>query len=124
MYSGTLHKSDEVFNWVPGVTEALFIARQSTIAEEKSKLNGPPMLYTCRLRGKWYRSAKAHARHLKSRTHTMHASQIGHEDNSSIIIKPLSPRIVKKSPQKKEEFDEYMNALRDHITFMTMLVKF
>ncbi|KAI3687305.1 hypothetical protein L1987_80999 [Smallanthus sonchifolius] len=91
---------------VPGVTEALFLARQSTLAEEKSKQNGPPMLYTCRLCGKGYRSAKAHAQHLKSRTHTMRASQIGHEDENNAIIKPLPPRIVKKSPQQKEEFDE------------------
>ncbi|KAJ0770373.1 putative transcription factor C2H2 family [Helianthus annuus] len=91
---------------VPGVTEALFLARQSTIAEEKSKLNGPPMLYTCRLCGKGYRSAKAHAQHLKSRTHTMRASQIGQEDENSAVIKPLPPRTVKKSPQEKEEIDE------------------
>ncbi|XP_076929794.1 cytoplasmic 60S subunit biogenesis factor REI1 homolog 1-like [Bidens hawaiensis] len=85
---------------VPGVTEALFLARQTTLAEEKSKLNGPPMLYTCRLCGKGYRSAKAHAQHLKSKTHTLRASQIGHEDENNAIIKPLPP---KKAPQQKEE---------------------
>ncbi|XP_076925097.1 cytoplasmic 60S subunit biogenesis factor REI1 homolog 1-like [Bidens hawaiensis] len=82
---------------VPGVTEALFLARQTTLAEEK---NGPPMLYTCRLCGKGYRSAKAHAQHLKSKTHTIRASQIGHEDESSAVIKPLPP---KKAPQHKDE---------------------
>ncbi|XP_024986055.1 cytoplasmic 60S subunit biogenesis factor REI1 homolog 1-like isoform X1 [Cynara cardunculus var. scolymus] len=91
---------------VPGVTESLFIARQSTLAEEKNKLNGPAMLYSCRLCGKAYRSAKAHAQHLKSRTHTMRISEGGHEDENSAIIKPLPPRVVKKSPQQKEEFDD------------------
>ncbi|XP_071698343.1 cytoplasmic 60S subunit biogenesis factor REI1 homolog 1-like [Rutidosis leptorrhynchoides] len=92
---------------VPGVTEALFLARQSSLAEEKSKLNGPAMMYTCRLCGKGYRSAKAHAQHLKSRTHTTRASQAaGHEDENNTVIKPISTRIAKKVPQQDEEFDE------------------
>nr|XP_043613143.1 cytoplasmic 60S subunit biogenesis factor REI1 homolog 1-like [Erigeron canadensis] len=91
---------------VPGVTEALFLARETTLAEERSKLNGPAMLYTCRLCGKGYRSAKAHAQHLKSRSHTMRASQGGLDDENDAVIKPLPPRAVKKSPQQKEEFDD------------------
>ncbi|PWA76765.1 zinc finger protein [Artemisia annua] len=89
---------------VPGVTEALFLARQSSLAEEKSKLNGPAMTYTCRLCGKGYRSAKAHAQHLKSRTHTMRAAQTDQGDEDNAVIKPLPARIVKKSAQ--EEYDE------------------
>ncbi|GJT70015.1 cytoplasmic 60S subunit biogenesis factor REI1 homolog 1-like protein [Tanacetum coccineum] len=89
---------------VPGVTEALFLARQASLAEEKSKLNGPAMTYTCRLCGKGYRSAKAHAQHLKSRTHTMRVSQTGQEDEDNAVIKPLVARIVKKPAQ--EEYDD------------------
>ncbi|KAJ9556328.1 hypothetical protein OSB04_010942 [Centaurea solstitialis] len=91
---------------VPGVTEALFIARQSALAEEKSKLNGPAMSYSCRICGKGYRSAKAHAQHLKSRAHTMRTSEGAHEDENSAIVKPLPPRVVKKSIQQKEEYDD------------------
>ena len=91
---------------VPGVTEALFLARQSALAEEKSKLNGPAMSYSCRICGKGYRSAKAHAQHLKSRAHTMRTSEGGHEDENNAIVKPLPARVVKKSVQQKEEFDD------------------
>ncbi|XP_071705456.1 cytoplasmic 60S subunit biogenesis factor REI1 homolog 1-like [Rutidosis leptorrhynchoides] len=64
------------------------------------------MMYICRLCGKGYRSAKAHAQHLKSRTHTMRASQdAGHEDENNAVIKPLSTQITKKAPQQEEEFD-------------------
>ncbi|KAI3792836.1 hypothetical protein L2E82_06727 [Cichorium intybus] len=91
---------------VPGVTEALFIARQSTIAEEKSKLNGPAMLYSCRLCGKGYRSAKAHAQHLNSRAHTTRASEDGQEEENNAIIKPLPTRITKKPLKQQDELDE------------------
>lgn len=89
---------------VPGVTEALFLAKQSTLAEEKNKL--PAMLYTCRLCGKGYRSAKAHAQHLNSRAHTTRASQDGQEDENNAIIKPLPPRAVKKPLKQQEELDD------------------
>ncbi|CAI9275064.1 unnamed protein product [Lactuca saligna] len=90
---------------VPGVTEALFLARQSTLAEEKSKMSEPPMLYACGLCGKGYRSSMAHAQHLKSRVHTTKASQ--DENTAMIIIKPLPPRIVNDLPQIDEESDEW-----------------
>ncbi|KAJ9549536.1 hypothetical protein OSB04_022079 [Centaurea solstitialis] len=91
---------------VPGVTEALFLARQSTLAEEKNKLSGPPMLYTCGLCGKGYRSSKAHAQHLNSRAHTLRASQDGQQNGDAAIIKPLPPRVVNKLSQHKEDFSE------------------
>ncbi|KAL7609888.1 hypothetical protein Lser_V15G10567 [Lactuca serriola] len=90
---------------VPGVTEALFLARQSTLAEEKSKMSEPPMLYACGLCGKGYRSSMAHAQHLKSRVHTTRASQ--DENTAMIIIKPLPHRIVNDLPQIDEESDEW-----------------
>nr|GFA10551.1 zinc finger protein [Tanacetum cinerariifolium] len=34
---------------VPGVTKALFLTRQTTLAKEKNKLNAPSKLYTCGL---------------------------------------------------------------------------
>ena len=37
---------------VPGVTEALFLAKQSALAQEKDKQNENPMLYSCGLCGK------------------------------------------------------------------------
>ncbi|KAI7735480.1 hypothetical protein M8C21_017838, partial [Ambrosia artemisiifolia] len=89
---------------VPGVTEALFLARQSALSEEKSKLNEPPMLYTCGLCGKGYRSSNAHAQHLKSRAHTTWAaSQADHQNESTTIIKPLAPRIVSEVRQHGNE---------------------
>ncbi|KAL0393857.1 UNVERIFIED_CONTAM: Cytoplasmic 60S subunit biogenesis factor REI12 [Sesamum latifolium] len=60
---------------VPGVTETLFLARQSALAEEKRKLDETPMVYSCGLCGKEYRSSKAHAQHLKSKSHLMRASE-------------------------------------------------
>lgn len=94
---------------VPGVTEALFLARQAALAEEKNRLNETPMLYTCGLCGKGYRSSKAHAQHLKSRSHIVRASQgTNNEDEGSAIIKPIPTREVKKKPpqQLQEESDE------------------
>ncbi|KAK9283190.1 hypothetical protein L1049_011426 [Liquidambar formosana] len=78
---------------VPGVTEALFLARQSALAEERNKLSETPMLYSCGLCSKGYRSSKAHAQHLESRSHIMRASQgVSHEADGNTIIKPLSRR--------------------------------
>ncbi|XP_077238333.1 zinc finger protein 622 [Tasmannia lanceolata] len=82
---------------VPGVTEALFEARQSALAEEQSKLSESRMLYECALCGKAYRSAKAHAQHLKSRTHTMRVSQeqgLGPQSIGITVIKPLASRVA------------------------------
>ncbi|KAH0647148.1 hypothetical protein KY290_033152 [Solanum tuberosum] len=66
---------------VPGLTEALFVARQSALAEET------PLLYSCVHCGKEYRSFKAHAQHLKSKTHLARASQETghhHDENSAV----------------------------------------
>lgn len=92
---------------VPGVTEALFLARQSALAEEKNKSNETPMLYSCGLCNKGYRSSKAHAQHLKSRSHATLASRgMSDSDDRSAIIKPLTPRVVNKLPQQRAQYDE------------------
>ncbi|ONK69590.1 uncharacterized protein A4U43_C05F24570 [Asparagus officinalis] len=94
---------------VPGVTEALFQARQSALAEEHSKLSAGPMSYSCALCGKEYRSAKAHAQHLNSRTHIMRASQESSPQVAGItIIKPLAVHAPSKSTstRKAHEKDE------------------
>ncbi|KAI3694217.1 hypothetical protein L1987_77179 [Smallanthus sonchifolius] len=88
---------------LPGVTEALFLTRQSALAEENSNLNEPPMLYTCGPCGKGYRSSNAHAQHLKSRAHTTLASQTNHQNESTAIIKPLPSHMVHKLPQHEDE---------------------
>ncbi|KAJ0914920.1 putative transcription factor C2H2 family [Helianthus annuus] len=99
---------------VPGVTEALFLARQSALAKENSKLHETPMLYTCGLCGKGYRSSNAHAQHLKSRAHTAWASQADHQSESTAIIKPLPPRMANKLPQHDdEENDEWEEVDQD-----------
>ncbi|KAF6142310.1 hypothetical protein GIB67_023335 [Kingdonia uniflora] len=81
---------------VPGVTEALFQARQSALAQEQNKLNAAPMLYSCELCGKGYRSSKAHAQHLKSRTHIMRATPGTHgpKVGGDTVITPLPTRIA------------------------------
>lgn len=92
---------------VPGVTEALFAARQSAIDEAKTKLNESPMLYSCGICGKGYRSSKAHAQHLKSRSHITRASQgMNDQPEGTAIIKPLRPRTVRKAPEVKQQDDD------------------
>ncbi|PRQ27396.1 cytoplasmic 60S subunit biogenesis factor REI1 homolog 1 [Rosa rugosa] len=91
---------------VPGVTEALFLARQAALAQEKNGANETPMLYSCALCGKGYRSSKAHAEHLKSRSHIMRASQgTGDEEEDKAIVRPLPSR-ANKAPPRREEIDE------------------
>ncbi|CAL4966685.1 unnamed protein product [Urochloa decumbens] len=91
---------------VPGVTEALFLARQAALAEG-SKPASTPMLYSCALCGKEYRSSKAHAQHLNSRSHLMRASQ---EPNASIagitIVKPLPERVPRRAPSAVEDDED------------------
>ncbi|KAL6603217.1 hypothetical protein ACP70R_043578 [Stipagrostis hirtigluma subsp. patula] len=91
---------------VPGVTEALFLLGQAALFEG-SKPDSAPMLYSCALCGKAYQSSKAHAQHLKSRSHLMRASQ---EPNASIagitIVKPLPERLPRRYPSVMEQ-DEY-----------------
>ena len=91
---------------VPGVTEALFLARQAALAEG-SKPASTPMLYSCALCGKDYRSSKAHEQHLNSRSHLLKASQ---EPNASIagitIVKPLPERVPRRAPSAVEEDED------------------
>lgn len=92
---------------VPGVTEALFVARQTALAQEKGQSSETPMLYSCGLCGKGYRSSKAHAEHLKSRNHIMRASQgTNNEEEDKAIVKPLPRRVVNKPPPQREVKDE------------------
>ncbi|KAK2399128.1 cytoplasmic 60S subunit biogenesis factor REI1 protein [Trifolium repens] len=86
---------------VPGVTEALFLARQAALAQERHKSNESPMLYSCGLCGKGYKSEKAHAEHLKSRTHMMRASEGASDSDGKAIIKPLPQRVVNKPPPRR-----------------------
>ncbi|PPR98338.1 hypothetical protein GOBAR_AA22324 [Gossypium barbadense] len=90
---------------VPGVTEALFLARQTALAEEKDKQNETPMLYSCGLCGKGYRSSKAYSQHLKSRAHIAQTSQHLEEEKAA-IIKPFIRRAVNKPPQPRDTNDE------------------
>lgn len=93
---------------VPGVTEALYLARQSALDEEKEKLNAAPMLYSCGLCGKGYRSSKAHAQHLESKSHIMRASQgVNNQNEDNTIIKPLPRRTpVRPLPPKDVDMEE------------------
>ncbi|KAF8400288.1 hypothetical protein HHK36_013585 [Tetracentron sinense] len=92
---------------VPGVTEALFLARQSALAEESNKLSETPMLYSCALCGKGYRSSKAHAQHLKSRAHIMRALQgTGDHQVGDTVIRPLPSRVAKRLPPQRETDNE------------------
>lgn len=85
---------------VPGVTEALFLARQSAVAKDKS--NETPMLYSCGLCGKNYKSSKAHAEHLKSRGHLMRVSQGSSHSDDKAIVKPLSQRVMNRPPPRRD----------------------
>jgi pre-60S factor REI1 len=91
---------------VPGVTEALFMARQAALAEG-NKPTSAPMLYSCALCGKEYRSLKAHEQHLNSRSHLMKASQ---EPNAAIdgitIVKPRPERVPRRGPSAAEEEED------------------
>lgn len=84
------------------MTEALFLARQSALTLEKNKSSETPMLYSCVLCGKGYQSPKAHAQHLKSWSHIMHASQGTNQDEDKAVIKPLSLRGINKHPPQRE----------------------
>ncbi|VFQ89901.1 unnamed protein product [Cuscuta campestris] len=90
---------------VPGVTEALFLARQAALAEEKKK-SETPMLYRCGVCSKEYRSAKAHSQHLESKSHLFRASQMSnHNTESNVIIRPLQHPNLGKSTQRIEKED-------------------
>lgn len=89
---------------VPGVTEALFMARQTALAEGTNSASAP-MSYSCALCGKGYRSSKAHAQHLTTRSHLMRASQ---EPNASTaaVVKPLPERVPRRGPSPMEEDED------------------
>ncbi|RHN56030.1 hypothetical protein MtrunA17_Chr5g0424941 [Medicago truncatula] len=87
----------ELVAGVPGVTEALFLARQAELAQERDESNESPMLYSCGLCGKGYKSEKAHAEHLKS----MRASEGDSQSDGKAIIKPLPQRDVNKPRPKR-----------------------
>ncbi|KAK4435679.1 Cytoplasmic 60S subunit biogenesis factor REI11 [Sesamum alatum] len=92
---------------VPGVTETLFLARQSALAEEKRKLDETPMVYSCGLCGKEYRSSKAHAQHLESKSHLMRASEAPSSNGEgSTIIKPLQRRVPKEPLRQPVQEDD------------------
>ncbi|XP_078438915.1 zinc finger protein 622 [Wolffia australiana] len=74
---------------LPGVTEALFQARQLALAEEKNSANAQPMSYSCVLCGKEYRSSKALDQHLKSKAHIVKASQGSTSFSQMTNVKPL-----------------------------------
>lgn len=88
------------------MTEALFLARQSALAQEKEKSSEAPMLYSCILCGKGYRSAKAHAQHLKSRSHIMRASQGTNQDEHTAVVKPLPQRVMNNHPSQRKVDEE------------------
>lgn len=89
---------------VPGVTEALFQARQSAVAQEKGKSEETPMLYSCSLCGKSYRSSQAHAQHLKSKIHLSRAfAGVDNNDSDIAVVRPLPARVRKVSENPSSE---------------------
>ncbi|KAF8086071.1 hypothetical protein N665_0635s0002 [Sinapis alba] len=99
---------------VPGVTEALFEARQTALAQERIKSSEAPMLYTCGVCNKSYRSSKGHEQHLKSRSHVLKASS---QEEDKAIIKQLPPprlrRVEKKEPAEEESEEEWVEVDSD-----------
>ncbi|KAF8082938.1 hypothetical protein N665_0800s0031 [Sinapis alba] len=100
---------------VPGVTEALFEARQTALAQERIKSSEAPMLYTCGVCNKSYRSSKAHEQHLKSKSHVLKAFSSQEEDKA--IVKQLPPprrhRVEKKEPAEEESEEEWVEVDSD-----------
>lgn len=89
------------------MTETLFIARQTALAEEKKKSDETPMMYSCGLCGKGYRSLKAHEQHLKSKSHLIRASEAtSSTDEGTAIIKPYTRRVPKEPSHPVVEDDE------------------
>ncbi|CAL4917735.1 unnamed protein product [Urochloa decumbens] len=91
---------------VPGVTDALFLALQAALGEG-STVTGNPIQYGCALCGKEYRSARAHAQHLSSRSHLLRASDEGPDSSIAGIavvkLKPLDERRVPAAVEEEEE---------------------
>ncbi|KAG2255585.1 hypothetical protein Bca52824_074879 [Brassica carinata] len=95
----------------PGVTEELFEAKQSALAMEKGKSDERPMLYTCRVCGKSYRSSKAHEQHCKSWRHVLRVSQgtASNGDEDVAIVTPL-PRLFKNKDNEENSDEELADA--------------
>ncbi|KAK4797457.1 hypothetical protein SAY86_029783 [Trapa natans] len=81
---------------VPGVTEGLFLARQATLAQENSKSCETPMLYSCAICNKGYRSNKALDQHLNSRNHVARVAQRIGDQEERTTVRPLSQRAVNR----------------------------
>ena len=77
---------------LPGVTEALFQARQLALAEEKGRSDEGPMSYSCVVCEKEYRSSKALDQHLKSKSHIIKVSQGPAMSSQMTTVKPLTAR--------------------------------
>lgn len=67
-----------------------------------------PMLYSCGICNKSYRSSKAHEQHLNSKSHVLKASTSNNGEQDTAIIKQLPPRRVEKtkSDQLKGSIEE------------------
>ncbi|TKW22956.1 hypothetical protein SEVIR_4G262100v4 [Setaria viridis] len=103
---------------VPGVTEALFLAWQAALGEG-STLTGTPIQYGCALCGKEYRSSRAHAQHLSSRSHLMRASDEGPDSSiaAGIAVVKLKPPAERRGgPAAVEEEEEWVEELDDEST--------
>ncbi|PKI51857.1 hypothetical protein CRG98_027775, partial [Punica granatum] len=88
---------------VPGVTETLFLARQAAIAQERNKSSETPMLYSCGICNKGYRSNKALDQHLNSRNHIARVSQgTGNQEEERTTVRPLPHRAVNKPVTRKQ----------------------
>ncbi|KAG2295820.1 hypothetical protein Bca52824_042489 [Brassica carinata] len=104
-------ESDGSVAGAPGVAEELFEARQSALAMEKGKSDERPMLYTCRVCGKGYRSSKAHEQHCKSWRHVLRVSQgtASNGDEDVAIVTPL-PRLFKNKDNEENSDEELADA--------------
>ncbi|KAH0865712.1 hypothetical protein HID58_082923 [Brassica napus] len=87
---------------VPGVTEGLFDARQAALAQERIKSFEAPLLYTCGVCDKAYRSSKAHEQHLKSKSHVLNASSQGGTSNNG----EKEPAPIEEESEEEEEWVE------------------
>ncbi|CAN6200665.1 unnamed protein product [Urochloa humidicola] len=94
---------------VPGVTEALFLALQAALGEG-STITGNPIQYGCALCGKEYRSSRAHAQHLSSRSHLLRASGEGPDSSIAglavVKVKPLAERRGPPAVEEDEDGEE------------------
>ncbi|KAJ4844361.1 Cytoplasmic 60S subunit biogenesis factor REI1 1 [Turnera subulata] len=75
------------------------MARQSALAQDNDKSSETPMLYSCTLCAKGYRSSKALAQHLNSRSHILRVSQEPNQEQDIAVVKPLPRRVANKQQQ-------------------------